>query len=168
MSKIDLEKIWEEHTKAEFELHDVDATMATMANEPHLINIPTLMGGAGKQAVRDFYTKYFITQLPKDIRIELISRTVGTNRIVDELILSFTHNTQLDFMLPNIPPTGKYIELPHVVIITFEGDKVLSEHIYWDQACVLEQIGLLDARELPVVGKQAAVKLRSQSQEGGY
>lgn len=163
MAEYDLEKIWEEHLKTEFETKNVDATMQTMIDEPYVNHIPTMTGGTGKKLLHHFYANYFIPKIPSDTNLELISRTVGKERLIDEFILTFTHDTQLDFMLPNIPPTGKFVELPHVVIVTFAGDKIANEHIYWDQASLLAQVGLLDINDLPIVGKEQAAKLRNKN-----
>ena len=154
-------KLWDNHTKYEFEDKDVDATMSTMAPNPSLINVPVITGGSGYQEVRQFYTSKFIHKLPLDTTTELISRTVGSNQIVDELIFKFTHNIEMDWILPGVPPTGKYVEVPLVVIVRFDKDKIIHEHIYWDQASVLVQIGLLKQNNLPVCGIESARALIS-------
>jgi len=79
--------------------------------------------------------------------------------VVDELVVSFTHDVQLDFMLPGIKPTGKKVELPHVVIMKFENGKVAHEHVYWDQGSFLAQVGLLDPSKVPVLGVEQTRKL---------
>lgn len=153
---------WEEHTRCEFEAQDVDGTMATMADlheNVHLTNIATLAGGVGHDEVRHFYTNYFIPCLPPDTETQLISRTIGDTQIVDELIFKFTHTISMPWMLPGVAPTNKRVEVPLVVIIGFKDDKVAHEHIYWDQASVLVQVGLLDPKKLPVVGAESARKL---------
>lgn len=150
---------WEEHMRAEFEAHDVDATMKTMNTDPHLINIPTLTGGVGIEEVRFFYTNYFVTQLPDDTETELVSRTIGDTQIVDELVFKFTHSISMPWILPNIEPTHKRVEIPLVVIIGFDGTQVCHEHIFWDQASVLVQVGLLEKGNLPINGIEAAQKL---------
>ena len=114
--------------------HDVEATMKTMVKQPYVHHVPMLTGGFGYDEVHNFYKNHFVGKMPDDIKIERISRTVGKDQVVDELILKFTHDKQIDYMLPGIAPTGKYVELPHVVIMKFSGDKILHEHIYWDQA----------------------------------
>lgn len=102
--------------------------------------------------MRRFYEQYFVGKWPADTTVSQISRTVGTSQVVDELILRFTHDVPLAFMLPGVPPTGKPVELPVVVVMKFENDKIAHEHIYWDQASLLVQVGLLDPKGLPVVG----------------
>jgi hypothetical protein len=62
-------------------------------------------------------------------------------------------------MLPNVAPTGQYVEIPMLGVIKFRGDKLCHEHIYWGQASVLVQIGLLDPTGLPVAGIETAKKL---------
>ena len=75
------------------------------------------------------------------------------------MILKFTHDIPIEYMLPGIPPTGRHVELAHVVVMKFKNNKIAHEHIYWDQGSLLAQIGLLDAKLLPVVGLKQARKL---------
>jgi carboxymethylenebutenolidase len=151
--------LWEEHTAYEFEAHSTEKTLATMTDNPVNINVPLLTGGVGLEEVRKYYSEYFIPNNPPDTEITLLSRTVGEDRVVDELILSFTHTTQMDWMLPGIPPTGKRVEAPTVAVVAFRDGKIASEHIYWDQASVLVQVGLLEAGSLPVTEAESVRKL---------
>lgn len=143
---------WEEHTAQEFVHRDVDATMRTMTADPHVICVPVATGGRGWSGVRDFYARHFIGRNPQDIRLELLSRTADAERVVDEMLVSFTHDIEMPWMLPGIAATGRRVEIPFVAIIGFRDGKVASEHIYWDQASVLAQIGLLPSSGLPVLG----------------
>ena len=147
-----LGKVFDEHIKCEFEKRDIEATMKTMIKEPYVHHIPTLTGGIGYSGVYNFYKDELIGKMPDDTKFVRISRTIDKNQVVDELILSFTHDREIEFMLPGIPPTGKYVELPHVVVMKFNEGKIAHEHIYWDQASLLVQIGLLDPKRLPVSG----------------
>jgi len=157
----DLGVLCDGHIAREFADLDVDATMETMVAQPYVHCIATLAGGFGGQEVRRFYGEHFINQIPKDAKVTPISRTIGKDQVVDEFILSFTHDTQWDYLLPGIPPTGKRVELPHVLVMKFENGKVAHEHVWWDQATLLVQVGLLDPRKLPVVGiEQARTLLR--------
>lgn len=158
-----LSKVWEDHMKCEFETKNVDDTMATMIEGGHVNHVPTMTGGQGLIAIRDFYTRFFIPQMPPDTKTTPISRTIGQTQIVDEMIFEFTHTVPMDWMLPGIAPTGKRVEVGLVAIIGFREDKVSHEHIYWDQASVLVQLGLLDASRLPVVGRESAAKVRDAS-----
>jgi carboxymethylenebutenolidase len=132
-----LSDVWEEHMKGEFATKSVEETMAIAA----------------------FYRDYFIPQMPPDTETVPVSRTIGDTQIVDEMIFKFTHSIRMDWMLPGIEPTGKRVEVPLVAIIGFKDGKVMSEHIYWDQASVLVQLGLLEADKLPVVGIEATRKI---------
>lgn len=154
----DLVTLWEAHIRTEFETRDVDATMATMVAQPYVNHIPTMTGGVGHNQLKRFYKYHFIGANPPDTAMKLISRTVGENSLVDEMLFSFTHTSEIDWMLPGIPPTGRNVEVPLVAIVQFSGDKLVHEHIYWDQASVLVQIGLLDPKGLPVAGAQTAHK----------
>ncbi|HSZ53752.1 MAG TPA: nuclear transport factor 2 family protein [Caulobacteraceae bacterium] len=159
MSKIDLVALWEAHCRYEFETRDVDATMATMVAEPYVNHIPTLTGGVGHDQLKRFYKYHFIGGNPPDTELRPVSRTVGEDQIVDEMIFSFTHTSEIDWMLPGVAPTGRRVEIPLVAIVRFRDGKVAHEHIYWDQASVLVQIGLLDPQGLPVAGTETARKV---------
>jgi carboxymethylenebutenolidase len=113
--------------------------------------VPT--GGIGHDGVYDFYKNHFIGKTPADTNIVHISRTVSNDQVVDEFIFSFTHDTELEFMLPEITPTDKHVEVHLVAIIKFDGDKIAHEHIYSDQASVLAQIGLIGTIGLPIMGQ---------------
>jgi carboxymethylenebutenolidase len=162
----DLSALWEAHRACEFETRDAEATMRTMVAEPYVNHVPTLTGGYGQAELHRFYRDHFIPNNPKDMKNVPVSRTVGVDRIVNEGILSFTHDTVIDWMLPGIAPTGKYVEIALLGVVTFRGDKLVHEHIYWDQASVLVQIGLLDPRGLPVAGAEAARKVVDASLPG--
>ena len=158
-----LHNLWEEHMRHEFATHDTEATLATMVDDAYVNHIPVLTGGVGKDALRDFYSKRFIPQMPPDTEVTPVSRTIGTNQLVDEMIFKFTHTIRMDWMLPGIEPTGKRVEVPLVAIVRFRDNKLAHEHIYWDQASVLVQLGLLDASALPVAGIETAKKVLDNS-----
>ena len=156
-----LDTVFNAHMDAEL-AGDLDNTLATMAPNPHLVNVPTMVGGQGPDGVRTFYANRLIGQFfPPDVNFETISRTYSNERLIDELIISFTHTARMDWMLPGINPTGKRVEVVFVVIVGIEDNKVAYEHIMWDQANVLVQLGLLDPAGLPVTGAGAAAKLRN-------
>jgi carboxymethylenebutenolidase len=159
----DLEALWEAHIRHEFETRDVAATMATMVSEPYVNHVPVMTGGVGQRDLARFYANHFIPKCPADISMVPVSRTIGADRIVDEMIVSFTHDVEIDWMLPGVAPTGRRVEVPLVAIVGFCGDKLYHEHIYWDQASVLVQIGLLDTKGLPVAGAETAKKLLDET-----
>jgi len=155
----DLGTLFDGHLEREFADHDVNATMETMVSEPYVHCVPIMTGGFGGRGVRRFYSEHFINQIPKDAKVTPISRTIGKDQVVDEFIVSFTHDTQWDYLLPGIPPTGKRVQLPHVLVMKFENGKVAHEHVWWDQASLLVQVGLLDPTKLPVAGVEQAREL---------
>ena len=159
MADYDLSALWDEHCRHEFGTRDVDATMATMISEPYVNHIPTITGGVGHDHLKRFYKYHFIDSNPADLELVPVSRTVGTDQVVDELIIKFTHDSEIDWMLPGIKPTGKPVEIPLIAVIHFVDGKLAHEHIYWDQASVLVQIGLLDPTGLPVAGVETAQKV---------
>lgn len=152
-------EIFQQHVDAELK-GDIDTTMATMSDHPHLTNVPLLTGGVDRDGVRDFYANHLVGKFfPPDVEMIGVSRTIGTDQIVDELVIKFTHTTIIEWMLPGVLPTGRKIEAAFAVIVGFEGDKISHEHIYWDQASVLVQLGLLDPAGLPVSGVESARKV---------
>jgi carboxymethylenebutenolidase len=159
MAGHDLVALWEAHCRYEFETRDVDATMATMVASPYVNHIPTMTGGVGHDQLKRFYKYHFIGGNPPDTTLTPVSRTVGADQIVDEMLFSFTHTSEIDWLLPGIAPTGRRVEVPLVAIVRFVGDKVAHEHIYWDQASVLVQIGRLDPTGLPIAGVETARKV---------
>jgi carboxymethylenebutenolidase len=158
-----LQELWEEHLGYEFGTHSTEDALATMVEDAYVNHIPIMTGGVGKPALREFYSKYFIPQMPPDIELIPISRTIGTDQLVDEMLAKFTHTVQMDWMLPSIAPTGKRVEVAVVGIVQFRDGKLAHEHLYWDQASVLVQLGLLDPVTLPVVGVDSARKLLNPS-----
>jgi len=158
-----LSQLWEEHVRYEFATRNADDTLATMVEDAYVNHIPVLTGGSGQDELREFYSRHFIPQMPPDTEMTPVSRTIGGDQLVDEMIFKFTHTISMDWMLPGIPPTGKRVEVPLVAIVRFRDGKLAHEHIYWDQASVLVQIGLLDPAKLPVVGIDSAKKVLDPS-----
>lgn len=143
MTRQELEQLWAEHLAGEFQSKDVEATLATMADDATVNHVPVNTGGHGKQELRVFYRDNFIPSWPEDLKMTTLNRVVGDAQLVDELHLSFTHSKRMDWFLPSVPPTNKKVEIDLVVVVQFRGDKLACERIYWDQATVLRQVGLL-------------------------
>ena len=158
-------EMWERYTAAEFEEKSIQATMATMTSNPFVNHVPVMTGGVGSSEVRDFYSTYFIPGHPPDTEVVPVARTVGKDRIVDELIHKFTHTIEMPWILPGVPPTGKRVEVAVIVVVQFEDGKIAGERIYWDQASVLAQAGLIDAEKLPATGIEASRKVVDPAQE---
>ncbi len=155
----DLGALWDKHCEYEFGLRDVARTMSTMVPEPYVNHIPTMTGGVGFHELYRFYQHHFVDSNPADTKLVPISRTIGSDRVVDEMLFSFTHDREIDWMLPGVAPTGRFVEVPLLAVVCFRGDKLYNEHIYWDQASVLVQVGLLDPALYPVAGREQAAKL---------
>jgi carboxymethylenebutenolidase len=158
-----LSSAWDQHLASEFTAKNADQALATMTADPHVNVVPLMVGARGRMELHDFYANHFLNQIPADMETVPVSRTIGQGRVVDEMIMRFTHSIRLDWVLPGIAPTGKRVELPFVVIVQFEGDKLAHEHLYWDQASVLVQVGLLD-RTLPVRGGETAAQVLRPTQ----
>ena len=158
-------EMWEKHMAAEFKTKNIDATMATMTSDPFVNHVPVMTGGVGYDEVRHFYSTYFIPGQPADSEVVPVTRTVGKDRIVDELIHKFTHTIEMPWILPGIRPTGRRVEIAVVVVVQFKDGKIAGEHIYWDQASVLAQVGLLNAEKLPAAGIEASRKIIDPLQE---
>ena len=158
-----LSDLWEEHVRYEFVTRNTEDTLATMVEDAYVNHVPVLTGGTGHDQLREFYSKRFIPQMPPDTEMIPVSRTIGTDQVVDEMVVKFTHTIRMDWMLPGIAPTGKQVEIPLVAVVRFRDGKLAHEHIYWDQASVLVQLGLLDAGTLPVAGRETARKVLDPS-----
>lgn len=153
---VDLAAVWDEHIRCEFVERDADAALETMSVDPCLVEVPVGTGARGRDAVRAFYRDQFIPSWSDDAGITPLSRTVDGDRVVDEFVVSFTHSKPMDWWLPGVAPTGKAVKLPHVVVVGFEGGKIASEHVYWDQASLLVQVGALDPALVPALGHAQA------------
>ena len=158
-----LSSAWDQHLASEFDARSADQALATMTAEPHVNMVPLMIGARGREELHDFYANHFLNQIPPDMEMVTVSRTIGQGRVVDEMIARFTHSIRMDWLLPGIAPTGKRVGLPFVVVVQFEGDKLAHEHVYWDQASVLVQVGLLD-RTLPVRGGDIAAQVLNPTQ----
>jgi carboxymethylenebutenolidase len=154
-----LSRLWEDHVRYEFSTRNTADTLATMVEDAYVNHIPVLTGGVGRDELREFYSNRFIPQMPPDTEMTPVSRTIGEDQLVDEMVFKFTHTIRMDWMLPGVAPTGKHVEVPLVAIVRFREGKLAHEHIYWDQASVLVQIGLIDPAKLPVAGVESARKV---------
>jgi carboxymethylenebutenolidase len=154
-----LEKVWEEHLASEFQFKSAEAAINTMVERPSVNHVPVITGGVGRKQLTHFYDRYFIPQMPPDTQITPVSRTIGRDRLVDEFVIKFTHSLQMDWLVPGVPPTNKPLEVAIVTVIQFQDGKMASERIYYDQASILVQVGLLDPRKLPVAGVEIARKV---------
>ena len=151
--------VWEGHLRCEFTDRDAAATVATMSDDNYVNHVPVITGGRGRDEMRAFYGSHFIPKMPADTRLTPVCRTVGQERVIDEMIFAFTHDIMMDWMLPGIAPTGRWVEVPLVVVVQLRAGEVVCERIYWDQASVLVQLGLLDPSHLPVAGADTARKV---------
>ena len=154
-----LSQRWDDHVKYEFATRNTDDTLETMVVDAYVNHVPVMTGGVGHEELHDFYSKRFIPQMPPDTAMTPVSRTIGVDRVVDEMVFEFTHTIKMDWMLPGVEPTGKHVKVALVVIVHFRDGKLAHEHIYWDQASVLAQLGLIDAAKLPVCGVESAEKV---------
>jgi carboxymethylenebutenolidase len=151
--------IWEDHLRCEFADRDAAATVATMSDDNYVNHVPVMTGGRGRDEMLTFYGRHFIPKMPADTRLTPVCRTVGQGRVIDEMIFAFTHDIMMDWMLPGVAPTGRRTEVPLVVVVQLRAGQVVCERIYWDQASVLVQLGLLDPAGLPVAGAETARKV---------
>ena len=135
---------WQQHNYAEFVLRDADAALATMTENPYVLLIASGTGGSGRAGVREFYANQFLPNVPPDWELTSLSQVFGNDRIIEEFVIRFTHTINMDWMLPGLQATGRRAEFAFVGIIQFQAGKVANERLYWDQATVLSQLGILD------------------------
>jgi carboxymethylenebutenolidase len=159
MTHAEMIALWDEHIGHEFSTRDVSSTIATMVEDAYVNHVPVMTGGYGHAALQRFYAQDFISKMPSDTSIQLVARTLGEDQLVDEIIFSFTHTEEMPWMLPGVAPTHRHVDIPLVVVVGFREGKLAHERIYWDQASVLKQIGLLTDPSLPVYGAETAQKL---------
>lgn len=158
-----MRELFQKHVKAEL-AGDLETTMETMTGSPHLTNVPLITGGVGRKGVRDFYANHLVGKFfPPDVEMINVSQTVGNDQIVDEVVIRFTHTKVIEWMLPGVAPTGRKVEMAVAVIAKVENGKIAHEHIYWDQAGVLVQLGLINPKGLPVSGAESARKVLDPS-----
>jgi carboxymethylenebutenolidase len=149
---------WQQHTHAEFVLKNADAALATMTENPYVLAIPCGTGGTGRIGVREFYANRFLPNIPPDLEFTSLSQTFGQDRLVEEMVMRFTHSIEMDWMLPGVPATGRSVEFAMVGIVRFQADKIANERLYWDQATVLSQLGVL-YHPLAAAGVSSAAQL---------
>jgi carboxymethylenebutenolidase len=160
MTPDEMRSLWALHCRYEFELRDVEGALGTMVEDPYLWNIPTMCGGRGQDGMRRYYRDNFVGTMPDDAGISSVSLTVGKDQIAEEVILSFTHDREMPWILPGIAPTGRQVEIPQLAVVAVRDGKIAHEHIWWDQSSVLVQVGLLDPASVPAFGVDTANRLR--------
>jgi carboxymethylenebutenolidase len=167
-------KAWAKHTASEFEEKSVTSTMDTMGGDPaYVVNVPTCVGGAGKEGIETFYANKFVGKTPADTTTTSVqvSIDVKAQTLVEELVMEFTHDIEMPWMLPGVPPSGKKVTVPLVVSVGFDRRcQVVSERVYWDQASVLQQVGLLPldkVEKLPIVGSRQSKTVLDPKREIG-
>jgi hypothetical protein len=181
-AEVDLERVWEENQEQKYHSRDTAKLLETFTAHPtpSVNYTPTMTGGIGTDELRRFYHDYFFPNSPPSFHMRLVSRTIGVDRIVDELYIQFKHTVQMPWILPSIPPTNQKVEIVIVSIVGMRAGKIWHERVYWDQASVLFQVGLLDPDEvpdhikkegeeimLPVAGSEAARKIMEVESEEG-
>jgi carboxymethylenebutenolidase len=147
-------ELWEQHVGFEFDTRDTDATLDTMVPETYVNHVPVKTGGRGREELREFYGHSFISRMPHDAHQPYRRRQPPRRRNDFRIHPQYRH--ALD--VPGVPPTGKPVKVALVAIVGFECDKLVHEQIYWDQASVLVQLGLLNPAGLPVTGVDSALK----------
>ena len=156
MEASDMEQLWGEHLKAEFGTKDAEAAVATLVGDAYVTHVPVDTGGRGKAEIRAFYRDEFIPSWPDDVEVHPRNRVVGSDQLVDELHVTFTHANRMDWFLPGVPATNKQVDIDVVIVVQFRDGMIAAERVYWDQATVLRQIGMLrDTASLTITGATA-------------
>ncbi|MGW6899756.1 nuclear transport factor 2 family protein [Streptomyces sp. NPDC054919] len=150
MNQEEMVALWEQHTANEFVIKDADLAVATMVEDASVMHLPTMSGGFGKNYLRGYYRDVFIPGIPQNTITETVDRSVGSDFLVEEIIMRMPHDQEIPFLLPGLTATGRTVEVPLVVVVKFRDDLMASERLYWDQAAVLAQVGLITAEGLPM------------------
>jgi carboxymethylenebutenolidase len=90
----ELERLWEEHIRHEFSTRSTDDTLQTMVEDAYVDHVPVLTGGSGQSELRQFYSTHFIPKMPPDMEMVPVSRTIGGEQLVDEMVIKFTHSLE--------------------------------------------------------------------------
>ncbi len=146
----ELERAWDAHLDALLVRRDLVAALRPLAAEPSLVHIPAMAGAAGRQAVERFYADQVLPHLPGDLALSRISRTVDRWRLVDETMVSFTHDRELPWLLPGVEPTFRRAEVLAIAIVGFDRERIGSQRILWDHATLAAQLGIVH----PVTGQR--------------
>jgi carboxymethylenebutenolidase len=155
--------VWQKHLYAELALKDLDMAMSTMSDNPYVLCVPVGKGGYGADGVRCFYGEEFFRGIPADTKTTTVAQTIAEHVLIDEWVVSFTHDLPMEWMLPGIAPTGRSVELAMISVISFEDGKIASERLYWDHAGLLAQLGVIDPATPSVRGAEAAQLLLDPS-----
>jgi carboxymethylenebutenolidase len=143
MERKELARVWDDHNAAEFVARNAELALKTMVEDPSVRIMANDAGGTGREQVRTFYAGRLIPQWPDDAQMQLVNRVIGDDQLVDELHLSFTHARQMDWLLPDVAPSNRKVEMDIVIVVQFRDGLIAGERIYWDHAAVLRQVGLL-------------------------
>ena len=155
MNRAEMIELWERHANYEFEAKDADAAVSTMVSDACVMHLPTMSGATGRDALRDYYRDVFIPGIPDGTVNEPLARFVGNDFLVDQAIMQLTHDREIPYLLPDLAPTGIFLEVPFAVFVTFRDGLMSSERLYWDQAQVLAQLGLFRDKTLPIANPSA-------------
>src|SRR5262249_5810662 len=160
MTAEEMKALWAAHCRYEFALRDVEGALSTMVDDPYLWNIPTMCGGRGREGMRRYYRDNFVGTMPDDAAIESVSLTVGGDQVAEEVILTFTHDREMPWILPGIAPTGRRVEIPQLAVVAVHDGKIARAPVWWDRASVLAQVGVLAPASVPASGVDPARRLR--------
>jgi carboxymethylenebutenolidase len=134
-----------------------------MTENPYVFLIASGAARVGRAVVHEFYANHFLPKIPPDLEITSLSQSFGNDRIAEEMVIRFTHAIEMDWLLPGLRPTGQIAEFVLAAIIQFQDGKVAHEHLYWDQATVLSQMGVLN-HPMAATGVASAGKRPRRSQ----
>jgi carboxymethylenebutenolidase len=138
----ELERVWDEHRDASVLRHDLAGSLAHLTAEPSVWHLPAGTGAAGRPALERFYAEEFLPHVPGDLAVARLSRTVDRFHLVDETTVSFTHDRELPWLMPGVPPTHRRAEVLAIAIVGFERGRIRSQRILWDHATLISQLGL--------------------------
>jgi carboxymethylenebutenolidase len=156
---VDIETVWDDHISATFSGCE---TGVQTAGATSTLCMPTLVAGIREEQLRKFYESK-VAGSPASLKMQLVNRIVGSDKIVDEMVVKFTHTCEVPWMLPGVVATGKEVEVLVVWMVMVRGGRVVHERLYWDQAGVLVQLGLIETAGLPVVdGRDCVRRVLSQ------
>ena len=138
----EMEGVWDRLTADLYERADAGAAAAALASRVSWRELPTGAGGEGREAVERYLAQELLAQLPADLERERRSRVLDTRRLVDETEFRFTHDRELGWLLPGVPPTGRPARVLAVSIVRIRQHRVDEYRTLWDQAGLRASLGL--------------------------
>jgi carboxymethylenebutenolidase len=120
---------------------DLERAMALVTDDVALSMLPVGSGARGADELRRHLADDVLPHQPADLATRRVSRTGDRWRVVDEELVSFTHDRELPWLLPGLAPTGRRVEVLAISLVTVRQQRVAEHRTLWDHHGLLAQLG---------------------------